>query len=245
MEQYIARLRAINDAAAAKIEEYLDSYWADDFSLYDWNALIQYAYSIATVYGEAAAALACEFYDLISGKSGGFRRPAEPAEPPSMKDVAKGVRGTGKTGNPALITDSVTRLVKRTAVDTTIKNAMRDGAEIAWIPSGDSCAFCLMLASNGWQNASQKTVRSGILHDNHAKHIHANCDCTYAVRFDGKSSVAGYDPSKYQRIYEDAAGSTWQEKLNSMRAEQDAENRSEINAQKRAAYAARVEREAN
>ena len=27
-----------------------------------------------------------------------------------------------------------------------------------------------------------------------AEHIHANCDCEYAIRFDGRSTVAGYDP---------------------------------------------------
>ena len=51
--------------------------------------------------------------------------------------------------------------------------------------------------------------------------------------------MAGYDPDKYLQMHEDAEGDTWQEKVNSMRREQYAENRERINEQKRAAYAAR------
>lgn len=54
----------------------------------------------------------------------------------------------------------VSRLVKRAGADTTLKNAQRDGAEFAWVPHGDSCAFCLTLASRGWQRASQRPSRA-------------------------------------------------------------------------------------
>ncbi len=60
----------------------------------------------------------------------------------------------------------------------------------------DICAFCITLASRGWQRASEAALRGG-----HAEHIHANCDCEYAIRFDGYSTVAGYDPEKYLRQY--------------------------------------------
>ncbi len=42
---------------------------------------------------------------------------------------------------------------------------------------------------------------------------------------------------KYREIYDNAEGGTWQEKLNSMRRDNYAANREEINAQKREAYA--------
>ena len=87
-----------------------------------------------------------------------------------------------------------------------------------------------MLASNGWQKASAKLLKGG-----HASHIHANCDCEFAVRFDGSTSVAGYDPEKYLAQYR-AAGSD----VNAMRRIDYAAHRERINAQKRAAYAARI-----
>ena len=114
-----------------------------------------------------------------------------------------------------------------------IHNALRDGAEFAWIPSGDTCPFCLMLASNGWRRASKKAIKKG-----HAEHIHSNCDCQYCVRFSSDTTVAGYDPDKYLSMYDSYEGS-WNDKVNAMRREQYALNKDKINAQKRAAYAAR------
>ncbi len=137
------------------------------------------------------------------------------------------------------VSGSVARLVKRTAADTTLQNARRDGAEFAWIPHGDTCAFCLALASRGWQNVSAKTLKKG-----HAEHIHANCDCNYAVRFDENSGVAGYDPDALLEQYYAAEGGTPQEKINAMRRAQYEKNKDKINKQKRLAYKSRVEREA-
>ncbi|MCD7838053.1 MAG: hypothetical protein LUG65_04000, partial [Clostridiales bacterium] len=111
-----------------------------------------------------------------------------------------------------LVPSTVGRLVKQVGADTTLKNAQRDGAQFAWVPHGDSCAFCLMLASRGWQYMSKKALRNS-----HAEHIHANCDCQYAVRFDGKSTVEGYDPDKYRKIYDFANGNDSTEKINSIR----------------------------
>ena len=77
---------------------------------------------------------------------------------------------------------------------------------------------------------------------NHAEHIHANCDCTYAVRFDGKSTVAGYDPDKYLAQYNSAKGNSSQAKINSLRRENYARNKDSINARKRELYAENKER---
>lgn len=105
------------------------------------------------------------------------------------------------------------------------------------MPMGDTCSFCRMLASNGWQRQSKKAMKGG-----HAEHIHANCDCQYAVRFDGKGGVAGYDPDKYKAEYDAAEGDTWREKLNSMRREQYKQDGEKIRAQKRAANHERIRR---
>ena len=128
--------------------------------------------------------------------------------------------------------NGVSRLVKRAGADTTLKNAVRDGAEWAWAPHGDTCPFCITLASNGWQKASSKVLKGG-----HAEHIHANCDCEFAIRFDHSTTVAGYDPEKYLRQYR-AAGSD----VNAMRRIDYAARKDVINAQKRAAYAAQAYR---
>ena len=135
-----------------------------------------------------------------------------------------------KDQNPENLPSGVSRLVKRAGADTTLHNAVRDGAQWAWVPHGDTCPFCITLASRGWQTASQKLLKNG-----HAEHIHSNCDCEFAVRFHSGTSVAGYDPEKYLKQYRDAGSD-----VNAMRRIDYAARKDAINAQKRAAYAART-----
>lgn len=233
--QYIGRLRKINDAAANKIRKFLEKNIV--VTLQDWNALIDFAYGVSTKYGEAAGAIACEFYDAVARASNVTVPAAVPAATATYAEVAKSIRGTGKSGNIDLMAGAISRLVKMASVDTTMQNALRDGAEWAWIPRGDTCAFCFTLASRGWQRASKKAIKNG-----HAEHIHANCDCTYAVRFSPDDDVEGYFPNEYREIYLNADGKKPEDKINSLRRDLYAENKDKINAQKRAAYALRVER---
>ncbi len=113
-----------------------------------------------------------------------------------------------------------------------MKNARRDGAQFAWGPHGDTCAFCITLAFRGWQYMSEAALKG-----DHADHIHANCDCEYAIRFDHSSTIARYDPDKYLAMYKGAKGNSSQAKLNALRREHYAKNKDKINAQKRVAYA--------
>ena len=136
-------------------------------------------------------------------------------------------RRNGKNEIAANLPSGVSRLVKRAGADTSLRNAARDGAEWAWVPHGDTCPFCITLASNGWQNASDKVLKGG-----HAQHVHANCDCEFAIRFDHRTTVAGYDPEKYLAQYNAAGGD-----INAMRRIDYAARKDAINAQKRAAYA--------
>ena len=239
---YIGILRRVSDRASnemrARITQLSAQYEAGAITLTEYkNAAIDYAYALATKYGEAAGAAACEMYDAIAELQGATVPPAVPAQTATMGETAKAVKGTMKTGNPDIVSDATGRLVKMVGVDTMMQNALRDGAEWAWIPQGDTCAFCLTLASRGWQRASKNAIKNG-----HAEHIHANCDCTYAVRFDKSLDVEGYDPDKYLEMYEDADGDSPEGRINALRREFYAKNKETINAQKRSAYAKRKER---
>ena len=221
--EYIARLSKLNEKAGQQMAEYVAAHGTED-----GPALIAYAHALVTKYGEGSAELACQMYDALAEAQGVTLPAAEPAATAEYGEVARMVNAT-KRQNPANLPNGVRRLVKRAGADTTLHNVIRDGAEWAWVPHGDTCPFCIMLASNGWQKASAKLLKGG-----HASHIHANCDCEFAVRFDGSTTVAGYDPEKYLRQYR-AAGSD----VNAMRRIDYAAHRERINAQKRAAYAAR------
>lgn len=226
-------LAEISNAAAVLFEKYLGQH--DISTSQGKKAAIDYAFGLATKYGESSASLSCQMYDAIAAASGAHLPPAEPAPTATYKEVAKAFYGTLKNQDNSL-PQTVGRLVKQAGADTTLKNAARDGAEFAWIPHGDTCAFCIMLASNGWQRISKKALKGG-----HAEHIHDNCDCEYAIRFDGKPEYPWHDPDKYKRIYDNAEGDTPEEKANSIRREYYAEHKDEINAQSREAYAKRNE----
>lgn len=219
--EYIDRLSRLNQTAGQKMREYIDLHGTADT-----EALTAYAYALITRYGEGSAELACQMYDALAEAQGALVPTAEPAATASYGEVARMVNAT-KDQNPANLPNGVSRLVKRAGADTTLKNACRDGAEWAWVPHDDTCPFCITLASNGWQRASEKILKGG-----HAQHIHANCDCEFAIRFDHSTTVAGYDPEKYLKQYRDAGSD-----VNGLRRIDYAARKDAINAQKRAAYA--------
>jgi len=236
--RYIRGLRKVSDEAAFKFQSFMFAHPAVDRE--STNALIELAYALATKYGEAAGELAAQMYDAVAAASGLSLEPAMLAQTATIDEAAKAVVGTLKTGNPDIVADAVGRMVKMAGVDTTMQNAIRDGAEWAWVPSGETCAFCIALASRGWQTAS-KSQQKG----NHAQHIHANCDCTFAIRFNEDTDVEGYDPDKYLDMYYDNDAHSSKGRINALRRQLYAEHSEEINAQKRDNYEKRQERESS
>ena len=142
------------------------------------------AYGLVQQYGDAAASVACEFYDTLAENAGANVPDAEAAEPAGYDDV----RNVVQSPSP-----------------------------------GTKCAFCIMVASNGWRK-----IRSS----DHAEHLHHNCKCEYVVRFDETTEVDGYEPEKLKEIYDNAEGTKWQEKLRSMQREKYEEYKDEINARR-------------
>lgn len=198
-KKYKDKLRRISEKAADQMQAYAESH---NFQMD--QAMIDYAYALSTKYGEASAELACEMYDELAEYWHADVPQAVPANTATYGEVEKAMRGSMKQSPEGNLISSVTdRLVKMAGADTTIKNAIRDGAYWAWIPTGDTCAFCITLASRGWQRASKK-----VLSGDHAEHIHAHCDCTFAIAFKPSDTekYPFYDPDKYYQQYMDANG---------------------------------------
>jgi len=224
-KKYTERLKSLSDKASDEMKGYILAGHTEE-------EILDVAYALVTKYGEASSELACQMYEALAEYAGARVAAAEPAATATYYETAKSIRGTMmRTKDAVAISSSAGRLVKLASVDTMMKNALRDGAEWAWIPSGDTCAYCLMLASRGWVKASEDAIRNG-----HADHIHNNCDCTYCVRFDHKTTVEGYDPDALYDQYINAGDTKW-ERINALRRQHYAANRDYINAQKRAAYA--------
>lgn len=127
-DRYVALLRRLDDRASVEMKAMLTSlkmqYDAGQISADQFRqALIDYAYVLATKYGEGASEAACEMYDAISTVQGVNVPPAIPAETATIAEVAKTVNGTLKTGNPDIVAQAVGRLVKQAAADTKIGRA--------------------------------------------------------------------------------------------------------------------------
>lgn len=204
-------LSAINTRAVDDMMDWLES--KGGIANVSFQEMSSYGYALATKYGEASASLSAQMYDEVAAASGMTLPAAEVADTVSYNEIAKAItKVAAQTQNAKNVSNVVGRYTKRTGADTMLKNAERDGAQFAWVPAGDSCAFCIALASRGWQYISKQSFKNG-----HAEHIHSNCDCTYAVRFDKKTNVAGYNPQVYADMYYGAEGNTPQEKINYMR----------------------------
>lgn len=204
-KRYIERLSAINQKAADEMQEYIRVNGFDDM-----ESLVRYAYALTTKYGEASAALACQMYDAMAILEGVNVDYAIPAEVADFNTVAKNMYGVFKKSQE-LVAPTVGRLVKQTGQDTILRNARRDGAYFAWIAVGETCPYCLMISSNGWREANNKTVGA------HADHIHANCDCSYQVKFRKDTTVEGYHPDRMLRIFQSLDEKSWKDKVNALR----------------------------
>lgn len=224
---YISRLSSLSKKAAEQMTAYVNTH-----GLGDRDAIIRYAYALTTKYGEGSAELACEMYDAMAEISGVILAPAEPAATATYGETAKAINGSLLQSPSGQLIDSiVNRLVKQAASDTTLKNAKRDGAQWAWIPAGDTCAFCLTLASRGWQSASKAQMKG-----DHATHIHAHCDCQFQIRFNSSTNVEGYDPDALLEQYYAAEGNSSKDRINSLRRMHYKSNGAEVREQKRKAY---------
>ena len=243
--KYINTHTSANKAAERRMERYIAVNGTEDM-----DKLADYAYALVSKYGEAASALSCEMYDQMARAQNANVPEAVPAETASYGEVSKAVRGAGKT-SPTLISDAVGRLVKQAGADTTLQNAARDGAYFAWIAHGDTCPYCMALAAIGWQKAGKLTLKGG-----HAEHIHANCDCEYAIDHTGDLEIEDYDPYEINQQLLDMTDGEFDAEdllrmsghngkghdhsaLNIIRRKHYAANKDYINAQKRAAYARR------
>jgi hypothetical protein len=152
--------------------------------------------ALVAQYGDASAALAADWYEQQTGT------PAT-AAPPVSEDVANGrmrwAIGGILTDGPAaalsllrLITD---QHVKQPGRDTIADSAHMAGIGWARVPSGgETCAFCLMLASRGAVYESAKTAGDGGTY-------HGDCDCVATPIRDASDLPSGYDPDALDAIY--------------------------------------------
>lgn len=249
---YVAKTRRLQDECSEKVLAACRSVDLSDAETLPQalEALRRRLPGIVSAYGDAAGVLASDWFAMLAEDAGldvaATKDAPELLAKVNRNSVAANVDAAAADATIGRFVDAdriaetlaseAARHVKRAQNRTMANRSKATPCEWAWVPNGaETCAFCIALASNGWQRSNERAVGG------FADHVHAHCDCSIQVRFDGRG-IPGYDPDALYERYRDADGATSKEKLNAMRRDDYSVRADEINEQKRAAYARRQER---
>ena len=182
------------------IEEF--NYWVHEGMTK--QELMQIATTIGEKYSLLGSELGAQWYDLCTQLA---EIEAEPAElsPVSTEDINARVTAA-MNAEPGLI-ESVFNSYLQNVVNDSIRrtgdaNLQRDyerglaGGKWCRVPVGDTCAWCLMLASNGaWYKSKETALGTS------PDHYHSDCNCVAVYHADAES-VKGYEKlAKYKEMY--------------------------------------------
>lgn len=175
------------------------------------RALEEFMPLLVKHYGEIAAVVAADFYDDLRSASsvrGRFAAVmAQAADDGQVQASSRWALGSLLGANPDAVaafgslSTVADKFVLGQGRDTIAESVRRDPARARWarIPHGDTCAFCVMLASRGAVYASEASAGT------FAK-FHGKCDCTPTPFWDGDPYPDHYDPDEYMRMYLDGRG---------------------------------------
>lgn len=189
----------------AAIDEFME-YVYDGMTI---DEIIDAATNVAMKYSYLGCELGAQWYDLCSELAG---LDVEPAELPEVDDTKLAGRARAvveSVGDESLVSDAFNYFlqneIQKSIRMTGNANLWRDyergkaGGRWARVPVGDTCAWCLMLASNGAWYLSEKSAL-GTSPD----HYHDGCNCI-AVYHSDAESIAGYsDLDRYKSMYYEA-----------------------------------------
>lgn len=208
LEAYDSAFQTLTDKAKATLKRDLASYISanEGATVEELREFaIQSLQSHIGVSNQQAATLAADWYDKLMKQDGLKLAPAELADAVPDEVITKaahyqaGKLVEGDTeGFTEACTDLLEHSMKHSLNGTITKNVERDstrGVRYARVPmGGETCAFCLMLASRGFVYKSADTAGEGA-------HYHKSCRCKAVPGVQGKTKVAGYDPDSYYRAY--------------------------------------------
>lgn len=180
------------------------------------DVLIEFLTDIIHGYGDGAAVIAADFFELVRAEVTDDIFVPKLSEPTPSDQIAastrwalsglfvpnKAVDLAAVLGNLEKVTD---RLTKQPARET-FATALSDDPlkpRYARVPSGaTTCMFCAMLASRGAVYLSEESAGAGA-HD-----YHDHCDCTAVAIYSGQALPDGYDPDHYLGVYQGAGGAS-------------------------------------
>lgn len=158
--------------------------------------------ALLSTYTDLSAARAAEFYDA-SREAQMVRRKYRAVvdsrrDPKATEGAIRAIVQFAADGDVERFRrealDRVDTEMRRAANQCVAHNAGRDPAKplYARVPVGETCGFCLMLASFGFQYTSESA----------ASHSHRKCNCRVVPSF-GEATVRGYDPEQMYGRFND------------------------------------------
>ena len=204
-----AQIQSFN-AVAAQLKEAAMDEFMDDFDVgMTRDEVVELATRIAQKYSYLGCELGAQWYDLCSELAGLEVDPAYLPEVDVGELEGRAQAAFGRSQGSSLIGEVfnyyLQNQIERSIRMTGDANLWRDyergtaGGRWARVPVGDTCAWCLMLASQGAWYLSEETAK-GI----DPGHYHDGCDCV-AVYHADPDSIAGYTKlAKYKGMYYDA-----------------------------------------
>lgn len=215
LNRYRADVDAYGDAAATYVEEYPSALIAENpgasISEIRDEAIAAIDDSL-NAFGDQASTLALDLLEEIADSYGvPVETAIEDVIPYEMVDG--GVRYAARRlveGDSSTFTRDVADLsryyIHRSAFENMERNCARNDLRYARVPSGrETCGFCFMLSSRGFDYRSEETAGS-----THAYHEH--CDCVIVPGFKdmpASEQIEGYDPDemlKRWHMCQDAVG---------------------------------------
>lgn len=215
LAEYTAALNAQQQAAFNFMQTALRSFYQLNGDMIDAETMREFAMQTLTTcvqtFGDRAATIACSAYDVTMEELGISVQPSAVYNPVSVNSTGRQVDYLMRQLTPDTFDSFAQKLaerayenVGRAANKTTIRNAERDyskGVRYARVPTGkETCGFCLMLASRGFDYTSRKAAGDMGFSFNR---FHDRCDCR-VVAGDDFTTVEGYDPDWLYDVYLDA-----------------------------------------
>lgn len=204
-----AQIQSFNAVADQLKEAAIDEFMSDLDDDMTRDEVVELAVRVAEKYSYLGCELGAQWYDLCSELAGLDVDPAELAEVDPDELASRADSAYGRAHDSSLVAD-VLNYYLQNQIENSIRrtgdaNLWRDyergmaGGKWARVPVGETCAWCLMLASQGAWYLSEETAK-GI----DPGHYHDGCDCV-AVYHADPESISGYaNLTKYKEMYYDA-----------------------------------------
>lgn len=168
------------------------------------SAIYHAANDTVSTFSDATGKIACDFFDAhVEGAA-----PSEIAPQPKfikqrLYEHIEEYEQTHELGDDEfmqLVSQDVYTEVYHHANRTTKHNAIKNKLRYARVPMGNACAFCLMLATRGFDYYTRTSAGE----DKGHYHIHCHCKIVAGTK---NTKVAGYDPDGLNKRIKQVADS--------------------------------------